>query len=142
MMYTLRSKPSWMPLFASILCLSPLASWSEKPVGVAHPASISEGTSNAEDAQLQAQLASLREKYQQDRQALKARSAQLPPEERMRLHKALLDSHQVAMTRLEQNEKNHSANSKARWEERRNQRSERLEEVRKDGSAHKRRHDQ
>lgn len=134
------TRPSMATVIALALLLSPLPSRSDRPVGVAHPASVTETSSNSDDVRLQAQLASLREKYQQDRQALKARSARLPPEERMRLHKELLQSHQAALAKLEQDQKDSSTSAKARWEKRRDQRSERLEEVRKDGTAHKRRH--
>lgn len=136
----LPTPPSMAMAIVLALLLSPLPSRSERPVGVAHPASVTENASTSDDAHLQEQLASLREKYQQDRQALKARSAQLPPEERMRLHKELLESHQAAMAKLEQQQKDNSASAKERWEERRDRRSERLEEVRKDGTAQKRRH--
>lgn len=119
--------------------LAASADASAQDAPVARPVSASE--SSSDDAEFQARLASLREKYNQDRQALKARSSQLPPDERLRLHKALLDSHQQALTRLEQDAKTRSSNPKARWEQRRDERSERLEEVRKDGTARKRRHD-
>lgn len=137
----LQIPPSGAMAMTLALLLQASPSWSDRPVRVVHPATVAENSSTSDDALIQAQMASLREKYQQDRQALKARSAQLPPEERMRLHKELLESHQAAMAKLEQEQKDSSASFRERWQERRDRRSERLEEVRKDGTAHKRRHD-
>lgn len=129
------------PVWLAILPAAFLSAQAAPPVGLARPVSASE-VSSPEDPEFQAQLERLREKYNQDRHALKSRSSQLAPDERMKLHQALLDSHQTALKRLEQDAKVRTSNSKAKWEQRRNERSERLEEVRKDGSARKRRHGQ
>lgn len=96
------------------------------------------GTHSAEDPELQARLDALREQYNQDRQALKAKSAQLSPEERLRLHRELLEAHRAALAKLDQESRSRSQGSREKWEKRREQRVERLEEARKDGSSRKR----
>lgn len=122
----------------AFLLILPVFTIGEPAPELVRPVSVTE--SSSEDPEFQSKLSALREKYNQDRQSLKARSARLPPEERMRLHRALLDSHQLELSRLEQDAKGHTSNSRVKWEQRRNERHERLEEVRKDGSASKRRH--
>lgn len=125
------------PLGLALLLILPALTFGEPAPALVRPVSVTETSS--EDPEFQAKLAALREKYNQDRQSLKARSARLPPEERMRLHKALLDSHQLELSKLEQDAKGHASNSRVKWEKRRDERHDRLEEVRKDGSG-KRRH--
>lgn len=116
---------------------SPSWSWGFKQV--VRPMALTEsGTQSPEDPELQARLDALREQYNQDRQALKARSAQLSPEERLRLHRELLEAHRAALAKLDQESRTRSQGSRERWEKRREQRVERLEEARKDGSSRKR----
>lgn len=106
---------------------------------VVRPTALSEsGTPASDDPELQARLDALREQYNQDRQALKAKSSQLSPEERLRLHRELLESHRAALAKLDEESRSRSQGSRERWEKRREQRVERLEEARKDGSSRKR----
>lgn len=106
---------------------------------VVRPTALAEsGTPSSDDPELQARLDALREQYNQDRQALKAKSSQLSPEERLRLHRELLESHRAALARLDEESRSRSQGSRERWEKRREQRVERLEEARKDGSSRKR----
>lgn len=119
------------------LLAAPSWSWGQKQV--VRPMSLTEsGTHSAEDPELQARLDALREQYNQDRQALKAKSAQLSPEERLRLHRELLEAHRAALAKLDQESRSRSQGSREKWEKRREQRVERLEEARKDGSSRKR----
>lgn len=106
------------------------------------PTSLASREADADDSAFQTRLAELRRKYDQERQALKERSSQLPPQERMRLHKALLDSHRTAVERLESENRSRSSDSRARWQKRRSERVERLDEVRKEKAARKKHHKQ
>jgi hypothetical protein len=106
------------------------------------PASLASKEADADESAFQTQLAELRRKYEQERQTLKERSSQLPPQERMRLHKALLDSHRTAIERLEADNRSRSSDSRARWQKRRSERVERLDEVRKEKTARKKHHKQ
>jgi len=126
--------------FAAMALLGPSAPVWGETVPLAHPVDASDSRSDgSDDPQLRQELAAIRDKYQQDRQALRSRSADLPPEERIRLHKELLEAHQSAIARAEAESRTRSGGSRERWEERRDQRFERLKEVRRDGSVHKRR---
>lgn len=136
-----RSRLAVFGMACALLACSP--AWSDAATDVVRPVAVAEPTPNpSDDPQFQSELAALREQYQQDRQALKARSAQLAPEERLRLHKELLEAHRAALTKLEDDARSRSQGSRERWEKRREQRVERLEEARKDGSARKRRQDE
>lgn len=124
-------------LLVVLLSSSPAWSWDRDQV--VRPTALTEsGNQPSEDAELQARLDALREQYNQDRQALKAKSSQLSPEERLRLHRELLEAHRAALSKLDQESRSRSQGSRERWEKRREQRVERLEEARKDGSARKR----
>ena len=119
------------------LAATPSLSWGQKQV--VRPMGLTESsTQSAEDPELQARLDALREQYNQDRQALKAKSAQLSPEERLRLHRELLEAHRAALAKLDKESRSTSQGSRERWEKRREQRVERLEEARKDGPSRKR----
>lgn len=126
-------------LVAALWLTSSPASAQTLPLAQNATASESHGSEPSDDPQLRQDLAAIRDKYQQDRQALRTRAADLPPEERIRLHRELLEAHQSAIAKAEAEARNRSGGSRERWEERRDQRFERLREVRKDGSGHKRR---
>lgn len=128
----------WVLVTALLLSSSP-ASAQALPLAQNATASESRGSERSDDPQLRQDLAAIRDKYQQDRQALRTRAADLPPEERIRLHRELLEAHQSAIAKAEAEARSRSGGSRERWEERRDQRFERLKEVRKDGSGRKRR---
>jgi len=127
------------PLFA-IACLLMIVGnlWSAPSSKVTQPTSTSENNSSlSDDSQFQYGLAALRERYKQQRQDLKVQSANLPAEERLRLHKELLEAHRAALAKLEDSARARTQGSRERWEKRKAQRVEKLEAVRKDGSARK-----
>ncbi|MCB9495401.1 MAG: hypothetical protein H6686_00750 [Fibrobacteria bacterium] len=136
-----------MDRFKGIHSGSPLAFWLLLLLlvlpgsGISQPLSLmtSESSRSGEDPQLRRQLDELREKYQKDRQELVRRSSQLPPEERLRLHRELLEKHRAALAQLEKEADSRRSGARKKWEERREQRVERLQEVKKDGSARQRR---
>lgn len=122
---------------AIVLLAAPRPGFAQTDV-VRPTAATESGTTSSEDPELQARLDALREQYNQDRQALKVRSSQLSPEERLRLHRELLESHRAALAKIDEESRARSQGSRERWEKRREQRVERLEEARKEGSSRKR----
>jgi Skp family chaperone for outer membrane proteins len=131
-----RALPSLIVLVS--LLAAPTLTWGDERQ-VVRPMAVTEaGAQSSDDPELQARLDALREQYNQDRQALKAKSSQLSPEERLRLHRELLEAHRAALAKLDQESRSRSQGSRERWEKRREQRVERLEEARKDGSSRKR----
>lgn len=133
-----RRMAPWSFAVALFLAWSPVSAQTP-PLAQDAVGSDSRATERSDDPQLRQDLATLREKYQQDRQALRTRAADLPPEERIRLHRELLEAHQSAVAKAEAEARNRSGGSRERWEERRDRRFERLQEVRKDGPGRKRR---